>query len=82
MAMKGEMNVRIKIVISSHITEEENSYKYLEYSITITRNRDLEIKMNTFNQISCTERRTLNNKIRKNTHTKLYKTIVIHGSGI
>jgi hypothetical protein len=26
MAMKREMNVRIKIVISSHVTEERNSY--------------------------------------------------------
>jgi hypothetical protein len=62
--------VRIKIVINNNIIEQVNSFNYLEYTITASNNTDLEIKMNRFNQMCSTMRRTLNNKTRKETQIK------------
>jgi hypothetical protein len=65
MAMKGKMNARTKIAINNRVIEQVNSFNYLGYTITITNNRDLEIKMNRSNQMCSTMRITLNNKTRK-----------------
>jgi hypothetical protein len=46
MALKGMMNVRTKIVINNIILEEVYSFNYLGYTITVSNNTDLEIKMN------------------------------------
>jgi hypothetical protein len=35
MAMKGKMNVRTKIVINNNITEQVNSFNYLEYTFRV-----------------------------------------------
>jgi hypothetical protein len=43
MAVKGKMNVRTKIVINNHTIEEENSFNYLGYTITVRSKIDLEI---------------------------------------
>jgi hypothetical protein len=67
MAVKRKMNVRTKIVINNNISEQINSCNYLGYAITATDNRDLEIKINGFNQMRSTTRRKFNNKTRKNT---------------
>jgi hypothetical protein len=39
MAMKGELNVRTKIVINNNIIEQVNSFNYLRYTITATQQR-------------------------------------------
>jgi hypothetical protein len=77
MAMKGEMNVRTKIVINNHIIEQAGSFNYLRYTITVTNSRDLEIKINRFNQVCCAIRRTLINKSRKDTQVKFYKVMAV-----
>jgi hypothetical protein len=56
-AVKGK-NVRTKILKNNHIIEQVNSFNYLGYAVTVTNNRDLEIKMNTFSQMCCTTRTT------------------------
>ena len=38
MTIKGKMTVRTKIVINNHVTEQVNSFNYLEH--TVTNNRD------------------------------------------
>jgi hypothetical protein len=43
--MKGKTNVRTKTVINNNIIEQVNSFNNLGYTITVTKNRDLEIKM-------------------------------------
>jgi hypothetical protein len=77
MAVKGKMNVRTKIVINNNITERANSFNYLRYIMKITNSRDLGIKMNRFNQICSTLRRTLNIKTRKETQIKFYKATAV-----
>jgi acetylglutamate synthase len=54
MAMKGKMNVRSNTVINNNIIERTNCFNYLEYTITVLNRRDLEIKMNGFNQMCST----------------------------
>jgi hypothetical protein len=54
MALKGKMNVSTKIVINNITLEQVNSFNYLEYTITVSNNTDLEIKMNRFNQMCST----------------------------
>jgi hypothetical protein len=44
-SMKGKMNVRTKIVINNNIIEKVNPFNYLEYINTLSKNRDLEIKI-------------------------------------
>jgi hypothetical protein len=44
------MNVRTKIIINKTI-EKVKSFNYSRYTITVSNNRDLEIKMNRFNQM-------------------------------
>jgi hypothetical protein len=77
MAMKGKMIVRTKIVINNHIFEQVNSFNYFGYTIKVINNRDLEIKMNRFNQTCSTVRRTPNNKARKDTQEKFCEVIAI-----
>jgi hypothetical protein len=55
-AVKGKMNVRTKVMINNHIIEQINGFNYLAYTIPVTNNRDLEIKMNIFNQMCGTVR--------------------------
>jgi hypothetical protein len=76
MALKGTMNVRTRILINN-IIEQLNSFNYLGYTITVSNNRDLEIKRNRFNQICSTIRTTLNNKTRKETQFKVYKAVAV-----
>jgi hypothetical protein len=52
MVMKRMMKMRTKTVINNNIIEHVNSFNYLEYTIRVSNNRDLEIKMNRFNQCS------------------------------
>jgi hypothetical protein len=66
--MKGKLNMRSKIVINNHIIEQVNSSNYLVYTtITVTNNRDLEIRMYCIKSIKMcsTIQRMLNNKMRK-----------------
>jgi hypothetical protein len=65
MAVKVKMNVRTKIVINNNITDQANSFNCLRHTVTVTNNRDLEIKTNRFNQMCNAVRTTLNNKTRK-----------------
>jgi hypothetical protein len=62
MALKGKVNVRSKIVLNNHIIEQVNSFIYLGYTIAVTNDKDLEIKLNRFHQMCGTIRRMLNKK--------------------
>jgi hypothetical protein len=59
------MKVRTKIVINNNIIKEVNSFNYLEYTIRVSDNRDLEIKINRFNEMCSTITGTLNNKLKE-----------------
>jgi hypothetical protein len=75
MALKGKVNVRSKIVLNNHIIEQVNSFNYLGYTIAVTNNKDLEIKLNRFHQMCGTIRRMLYKKTRKDTQIKFYKAM-------
>jgi hypothetical protein len=77
MALKGKMNVRTKTIINNDITKHVNSFNYLGYIITATKNRNLEIKINKFNQMCSTIRTTLNKKTRNDTQLKIYKAMAV-----
>lgn len=53
-------------------------FSYLGHAVTETKNGDLEIKMNRFNQIRFTLRTTLNIKTRKDIQIKFYKSMTVH----
>jgi hypothetical protein len=69
--MKGKMDVATKYS-DSRIIEQVNNFNYLGYTITATSNRDLEVKMNRFNQM-CRTIRTLNDNTRSDTQIKYFK---------
>jgi hypothetical protein len=71
------VDVRTKLVINYHIIEQVNICNYLGYTITLTNNRDLEIKMNRLNQMCSTRRITPKNKTRKNNYAHFYKDMVV-----
>jgi hypothetical protein len=75
--VKGNMNVRTKIMINNHITGQVSGCNYLGHTVTVTNNRDLKIKMNRFNRICPTISRTLNYKTRKNTKITFYKAMAV-----
>jgi hypothetical protein len=63
-------------VINNNISDQVNNFNYLGYTITVTNNRDLEIKMNRFNQI-CSPIRILNKKTGEATQVKFYRTMAV-----
>jgi hypothetical protein len=75
MALKGNVNVRQKIVLNNNIIEQENSLIYSGYTIAVT-NKNLEIKLSRFHQMCGTIRRTLNKKNKKK-DTKFYKFMAV-----
>jgi hypothetical protein len=58
-------------VINNNISEQVNSFIYIGYTI-VTNNRDLEKKINRFNQLCSTIRRIQNNKTIKDIQIKFY----------
>jgi hypothetical protein len=66
-----------KTVVNNNIIEQVHSFVYVGYTIVVKNNRGLEIKMNRFNQMYSTIRRTLNNKTRKDTQKKFYKAMAL-----
>jgi hypothetical protein len=67
------MNARTEIVINNNTIEQVNSFNYFGYTITVTYNRGLEIKMNRFNRMCSTIRRVLINRTRKETQREFIK---------
>jgi hypothetical protein len=51
MTVQGDVNVRTKRVINNNISEQVTSTKYVEYTITVSNDRYLKIKMNRFNRM-------------------------------
>jgi hypothetical protein len=54
MARKGKMNVRTKRVKNNNIIAQVNIFNYLGCTFTVSSNRDLEMKVNRFNQMCST----------------------------
>jgi hypothetical protein len=76
--VKGNMNV---IMTNNNIIEQLHSFNYLRYTIRVTNNRDLDIKMNRFNKMRSTIR-TLNKKARKDIQITFYILQTVLSSAI
>jgi hypothetical protein len=50
-AMRGKINVKTKIITNNNIIGKENSCYYLGYKITASNSKNLEIKVNRYNQM-------------------------------
>lgn len=53
-AMIWKMNVRTKTAKNNNIIAQINIFNYLGYTITVSSNRNLEMKVNRFNQVCST----------------------------
>jgi hypothetical protein len=64
-------------VIDNKTVEQESSFKYLGFNVSYCLKEDINIKLNKF-QIMCgTVRRTLRQKTSQNTQLKFYKIIAV-----
>jgi hypothetical protein len=77
MALKGNLPVRTKLTIDSNILEQVFHCSYLERDITYMLNKDLIIKLNKYDKIYVTVRRTLKTKTREDTQLKCYKMFAL-----
>lgn len=77
MAFLGSNPIRTKIVIEDQVLEQVSHFQYLGCDITYDEDKDIKNKVNTFQRICGTIRRTLKNKTRKETQIKFYKVMAV-----
>lgn len=77
MAFKGRYPVRSKIVLDDTIIEQVSHFNYLGCNVSYQGEFDIAGKINKFNYITGTLKRTLKNKARKDSIVKLYKSMAI-----
>lgn len=84
MAFQGRFPIRSKIVVNEQSIEQVSHFCYLGSDISYGKDNDIETKLHRFTHICGTINRTLNNKTRKDTRVKLYKTmatpVLMYGS--
>ena len=76
-AFRGKDNIRSKITVNDEIIEQVNNFKFLGCNINIYKEEDLTKKVEKFNYINGTIKRTLGNKVRRETMLKFYKVMSI-----
>lgn len=77
MAFCGKSPVRSKIVIGNNIIEQVNKFKFLGVTLSYKGDYDQKEKIEKFNYINGTIRRTLKSKARKDTLLKFYKVMSV-----
>jgi hypothetical protein len=77
MAFEGKHPRRSKIVIDNKIMEHVSHFNYLGCDVSYNYDADLRIKLNKFQYMCGTIKRTLTNKTRKDTQLKFYKVMVV-----
>lgn len=65
--------MKSKIIIENQRVEQISFFKYLGCRISYQRELDIGEKLNSFQKMCCTIRRTSRNKSRKDTQIKFYK---------
>jgi hypothetical protein len=73
MAFQGKNHVRCKIVIHNKIIEQVSSFKYLGFNVSYCLKEDINIKLNKFQRMCGTTRRTMRQKTLQRTQLKFYK---------
>lgn len=77
MAFQGTYPLRCKLVLDNNIIEQVNTFKFLGSSISYIKEVDIGNKVESFSKICGTIKRTLKNKVRKDTMIKFYKTMAV-----
>ena len=77
LAFRGKEQARCKIVINNEMIEQVSTFKFLGCTMSIYQEDDIAKKVEKFNFINGTIRRTLKNKVRKDTMLKFYKVMSI-----
>ncbi|KAK7861914.1 hypothetical protein R5R35_009378 [Gryllus longicercus] len=84
MAHCGKYPIRSKIVIDNTVIDQTSNFNYLGCDISYDTDKDIENKTNKFQSICGIINRTLQNKARKDTKIKFYKTmaapVLLYGS--
>lgn len=73
----GNNTIRTKIVIEDKMIEQVNSFTYLGCDLSYISSTDVENKLNKFLRLIGTIKRTLINKVDRQTVLKFYKTLAI-----
>jgi hypothetical protein len=63
---RGKKHIRCKIVIDNKTTEQVSSFKYLGFNVSYCLKEDINIKLNKFQRMGETIRRTLRQKTLQN----------------
>jgi hypothetical protein len=77
MAFKGKLNVSSKIVLENTTLEQVQQFNYLGCETSFIQERDVNMKIQNSQKIRGTISKTLNNKTRKDTLMKFYKTMAV-----
>jgi hypothetical protein len=85
LALKGKESIRAKIVINNNIKEQVADFNDIGCRLGSNRNRDLQNKLQRFNYLCGTIKRTLLNRSQQQAILKFYKVLavpaVLYGSG-
>jgi hypothetical protein len=73
LALRGKDPIRIKIVINERILDQVLNFNYLDYNMGLNRDMDINVKLQRFQQICGTIKRTLARKVRKETLLKFIR---------
>lgn len=77
MAFQGTNHLRCKIIINTKTIEQVNNFNYLGFNVSYCQKNDINIKINRFQGMCGTIRRTLKNKTLRTTQLKFYKTMAV-----
>jgi hypothetical protein len=77
LALRGKYPIRIKIVINERILDQVLNFSYLSYNMGLNREMDINVKLQRFQQICGTIKRTFTRKVRKETVLRSNKIMAI-----
>jgi hypothetical protein len=77
MAFQGKDHIRRKIVIDNKTIEQVSSFKYLGFNVLYCLKEDINIKLNKFQRMCGTIRRTLRQKTLQSTQLKFYNIMAV-----
>lgn len=77
MGFLGTRHLRTKIVIEDKIIEQVSSFNYLGCNVSYCENNDVNNKINKFQRMCGTIKRTLSRKTLKETQLKFYKVMAV-----
>jgi len=73
----GADQLTTKIIVNDETPEQVSQFNYLGCSISYQFSNDVEYKLAKFLQLKCTIRRTRFRKVRTETISKIYNTLVL-----